>query len=97
MLLIKVIIILGAFFGINMLLQKLNVSDQKIETYKHIAVFNKIDDFNHMKFEEMKAMNSGEKKALDEGFLTLDRAYHEARNINEKYQAAKKIVEYAIK
>ena len=94
---LKVIAIVAVFLGIQMTIGTSNAADQKVEIYKQLAVFNIIDDFVHQRIGEISAEKNPATAEIDKQFPIIDAAYHNAKNLNEKYQAAKTLVEFVVK
>lgn len=94
MTILVVIIFAGVILGVNMMIGRSQSKEQNTEIYKQIAVFSILDDFMHKRYAEISAMKDSRTAEIDKAFSILDAAYHEARNISERYQAAKKEVEF---
>lgn len=93
---LRVITITGIFLGIHTIVGKSQGLDQERQIYQQLVVFDRLDDFMHRKFNEITKIPDLKREVNDKWFLVLDAAYHNAKNLNEKYQAAKNIIGFAI-
>lgn len=94
---LKIMAVLGLFVWVNTIIGRSQAADQTLQIHKQLAVFSILDDFIHQKYQEFSNKNDIQKENLDKDFDALDIKYHTAKNLNEKYIAAKKIVEFVIK
>jgi len=81
-------------------------ANEEVQVYKELAIFSTIDDFVHQKFDSVEAhtdprvakVNADPQMTeINETYPTLDWAYHRAKNLNEKYRAAKALLVLLIK
>ena len=93
-LVIKIIAILGIFVGIGILIQQTNASKNELKQAQALQVFIRLDDMVHQRFNEISAKKDPRTAQTDKEFVELDRVYHDAKNLNEKYRAAKNFREF---
>lgn len=90
---IKIIVLIGVFLGIHMNIGKSNAANEKLEMYKTIEIFNRIDDIAHEEINEDPNENPFTTQELKDKFYEIDHEYHTATNINERYRAERKMIE----
>ncbi len=88
------ILVAWTLLGINMVVEKSQASDQETQIYKQISTFSFLDDFLHERYDTGRVKSDPMTASIDQGFTKYDTAYHEAKNMHEKYIAAKNFVDF---
>lgn len=94
---LKIMAVLGLFVWVNAIIGRSQAADETMKMHRQLAIFSVLDDFIHQKYQSFANKNDIEKENLNKEFDTLDIKYHTAKNLNTKYIAAKKIIEFVIK
>lgn len=92
----KVLAITGLFMGIHRGIGQSQAAHEEVRVYKQIAVFDRLDDFMHQKFNETIFVPDPIREAHDKKFIELDAKYHSAKNLTERYRVAQDLLLLAL-
>lgn len=90
MFIFKVVIIGGAFFGVAIMTWRSNAAAEEARIYKSVQIFGKMDDILHKRCPRTHALWLSWHVAW---FEEADNAFHNAKNLQEKFKATKQLNE----
>jgi hypothetical protein len=91
---LKIIIISAVFLGINLTTWRSQASNEALRMHQSLDVFSELDNMVLQRFNDISSKHNPSTVEIDKMFVELDWAYNQAKNLNEKYIAAKKFVEF---
>lgn len=89
---LEVLLVVGAFLGINMIMGRTTSTNEKLKIYQALETMIRIDDLAHkeiQKWVQESQFTEEDKKK----FFEIDRRYHNAENIHKKYIVARDMVD----
>lgn len=89
--LFKIIIVVGAFFGVTIMTWRSNASYEKHQVIDVIQVMNQINTLAHDFFDGRIKRWEVENLSLTKTFTELDSWFHNAKDLYEKYTWARKM------
>jgi hypothetical protein len=87
----KIVAIIAVFLGITITTGRSSADNEGAEMYQALESFNQIDDMAHTKINEILAKGNPNHMTGEVMFRELDAEFHKAKNLNEKFRAAKKL------